>query len=248
MHKRPKIFAHRGGRQWAPENTMAAFRKSVDAGVDGIELDVQRCASGELVVIHDVDISRTTSGTGHVGEMTCSQLKQVSAGSRFGAEFSGETVPLLEEVLRLVDGKLVLNIEIKNVPIDYPGIEDDLIKLLSTYGHRDKLIVSGFDHQIIRQLHAKAPELRLALLANGLLVDLLAYARSIGASVWHPMFATTRADSVAAAQAGGLEVNAWTLNSQSEWASAVSMGLDGIVTDDPAGLKAYLDQQDSTSR
>ncbi len=238
--KQPKIIAHRGGRTWAPENTMAAFAKSVAAGIDGIELDVQRCASGELVVIHDCDVTHTTSGAGLIKDLTLAQLKSFSAGAWFGSQFAGETIPLLEDVLRLVNGKLLINIEVKNVPHDYPGIDDDLLKLLSGYGHRDQLIISAFDHDVLRRIHGKAADLRLAVLANALPLDLPDYAKRCGATVWHPFFNTTRADSVAAAHAAGLEVNIWTCNSQSEWKTCIDMGVDGIVTDDPVGLKQYL--------
>ena len=154
-------------------------------------------------------------------------------------------MPTLKEVLDLVDGKLVINIEVKNVPIDYPGIEDDLIALLSGYAHRDKLVVSAFDHALIRRMHGKAPDLKYAVLANALIADLPQYAASLGATVWHPFVATTRTDSIAAAHAAGLTVNLWTLNTQAEWQAAVDAGVDGIVTDDPAALKAFLDALDS---
>src|ERR1700679_751419 len=125
------VFAHRGGREWAPENTMRAFTNSLELGVDGIELDVQRCASGELVVIHDADLSRTTNGGGLVAEATLDEIKRLSAGLWFDKEFYKEKVPLLSEVLSLVSGQCLLNIEIKNAPIAYPGIEEELLELLS---------------------------------------------------------------------------------------------------------------------
>lgn len=240
--RKPKVFAHRGGSAWAPENTMAAFRKSLEFGVDGIELDVQRCSTGELVVFHDADIGRTTNGVGRVKDISYPELKRLSAGLWFDEEFRSEHVPLLQEVLDLLDGKVVLNIELKNTPIEYPGIDDDLLDLIADYPHRDKLIVSSFDHQLIKLIHEKAPDLRLALLADALLVDLADYAAKIGATVWHPCIDSLRAEAVAEAHEAGLLVNAWTLNDARGWSYALTIGLDGIVTDDPLGLVNFLDR------
>src|SRR5215470_19925973 len=157
--KRTKVIAHRGGRRWAPENTMAAFRRSLEAGVDGIELDVQRCASGEIVVFHDSDIGRTTNGVGRVADISYAELRRLSAGLWFAPEFRGEYVPLLEEVLDLLNGRLLLNIEIKNAPVEYPGIEEDVLELLQDYPYRDKIIISSFDHELLLKIHAHSPDL-----------------------------------------------------------------------------------------
>lgn len=152
-----KIIAHRGGRDWAPENTLAAFRQSLDIRVDGIELDVQRCSTGELVVFHDEDLSRTTNGVGLVAHSSLDEIKRLSAGRWFDRSYADEKVPLLQEVLDLVDGKCVLHIEIKNTPIEYEGIEEELLELLSGYVHRDKVVVSSFDHPLLARLHALIP-------------------------------------------------------------------------------------------
>ena len=237
-----RIIAHRGGRRWAPENTMAGFRKSIEAGLDGIELDIHRCSTGELVVIHDEDVQRTTNGVGLVKDISFPELQRLSAGLWFGKEFGEERIPLLKDVLDLVAGQCVLNIEIKNTPIDYPGIDDDLIDLLSDYPDRDKLIISSFDHKIVRLMHSKVPDLSFALLADALFIDVADYARRIGATVWHPSFGSLREEAVAEAQAAGMLVNAWTVNTTREWSMAISMGLDGIITDDPEGLRVFLEK------
>ncbi len=138
----PEIYAHRGGKLWAPENSMAAFKKSTEAKVDGIELDIHKCKSGELVVIHDDTLNRTTNGTGFVKDKTWSELKNLDCGSWYSKEFKDERLPLLKDVLQLVDGKLTVNVEIKNCPMNYPGIADDLLKLLDTYKYPNKIVIS----------------------------------------------------------------------------------------------------------
>lgn len=240
----PEVIAHRGGRKWAPENTMSAFRKSLTAGCDGIELDIHRCSTGELVVIHDDDVQRTTNGVGLVKDITYAELQRLDAGSWFDKSFKGERIPLLKDVLDLIQGKLVLNIEIKNCPVDYPGIDDDLLEMLSTYPHKETIIISSFDHQVIRKIHTKTSQYKLALLADALFVDLKDYAAKVGTTIWHPCFGSLRPEAVADAHASGLKVNAWTVNTAREWSQGVAMGLDGIVTDDPEGLKTFLGRID----
>ena len=188
----PKIVAHRGGRVWAPENTLAAFAKSVDLGIDGIELDIHRCKTGELIVIHDEEVDRTTDGSGFVKDLSLDQLRSLSAGSKwapasqlrkltngltYSSQFKDEKLPLLSEVLNLVKGRLTINIEIKNAPIDYPGIEDDLIALLKTYQYPDKIMVSSFDHDVVHRFHEKAPQYQCAILTDCILADVGSYAK-----------------------------------------------------------------------
>jgi glycerophosphoryl diester phosphodiesterase len=239
--KKPTLIAHRGGREWAPENTLIAFRKSLEFGVDGIELDVHRCSSGELVVIHDEDLARTTNGAGLVKDASLAELKRLDAGKWYDKEFAGERIPTLQEVLDLIAGKVVLNIEIKNTPVDYPDIEDDLLDLIENYPNRDSLIVSSFDHQFVRRLHGKAPDLKVALLAAGLFVDLGEYAAKLGAKYYHPALDCIRGETVQEAHDAGLIVNVWTANSRREWTDAIAFGVDGIVTDDPEGLRQFLE-------
>jgi glycerophosphoryl diester phosphodiesterase len=246
--KWPKVIAHRGGRRWAPENTLIAFQKSIQLGCDGIELDVQRCASGELVVIHDHELSRTTNGVGLVKDATLPELKRLSAGAWFDKEFATERIPTLEEVLSLVSGKLLINIEIKNAPVSYDGIEDDLVSVLEGYEYRERLIISSFDHQFMLRLHKLNTGLELAVLADAILIDLKEYADKLGAVCWHPCYGSLTAAAIEDAHAAGLEVNAWTINEQRDWIDSAKNGLDAIVTDDPEGLKKLIERANLASQ
>lgn len=235
-----KIVAHRGGRRWAPENTLSSFRKSLELGVDGIELDIHRCKTGELIVIHDEDLQRTTNGAGFIADKTLDELKKLDAGSWYDKKFAGERLPLLDEVLKLVQGKTEINIEIKNGFKTYPGIEDDLLKLLETYPYPDKIVISSFDHHCLLNIHKRTDKYRLALLGDCVMVDLPAYAEKIGAKNWHPGFSDTTPESVKEAHEGGLLVNSWTVNTREEWSQAAEMKIDGVITDDPVGAKEYF--------
>jgi len=235
-----EVIAHRGGREWAPENSMSAFKKSVAAGVDGIEFDIQRCKSGQLVVCHDEDIDRTANGTGLIKDMTLSELQMFDLGPKFGAGFEHERIPALVDLLKMVDGKLETNIEIKNSPVGYPGIEEDLLKLLVDYPYPDKVVISSFDHNCLQRISARTHKYRLALLMDCLIYDLPGYAKKVGTQNWHPEFGGLREDSVKAAHDAGLTVNAWTVNGEKNWQAAKDMKLDGIITDDPEGLQRFL--------
>lgn len=244
---KPLVIAHRGGKKWAPENTMAAFAKSLKAGADGVELDIHRCKSGELVVIHDETLDRTTDGKGFIKDKTWDELKNLSAGKWYGDEFADEKLPLLDDVLKLADGKMIINIEIKNAPIDYPGIEDDLADLLTTYKYPDKILISSFDHELIRRVHQKMPHIKAAFLDAGIVADVGDYAKLIGAEAWNAGYSELRADAVERAHKAGLAVNVWTVDGKKKWDDMLEMKVDGIVTDDPAGLIEYLKEKNSTA-
>jgi glycerophosphoryl diester phosphodiesterase len=237
--KLPQNIAHRGGREWAPENTMAAFKKCLDLKVDGLELDIHRCKSGELVVIHDDDLNRTTNGGGYVKDATLDELRRLSAGAWLNESFASERIPTMQEVLDFINGDCIINIEIKNTPMDYKGIDDDLIALLKKYKARDKIIVSSFDHAVLKSFHKKEPEIPVAVLAAARFVDLAEYATKIGATYFHPAFDCSTEEAIAEAHEAKLHVNAWTINAPRDWKTAMKWKIDGIVTDDPAGLKKF---------
>lgn len=238
--KLPAIVAHRGGKRWAPENSMAAFSRSVEAGVDGIELDIHKCKSGELVVIHDDTLERTTNGKGYVKDKTWEELKDLDCGSWYDKSFKDERLPLLKDVLKLVDGKLTVNIEIKNCPMNYQGIAEDLLKLLSDYKYPDKIVISSFDHKVLKAIAAREKKYKLALLGDSVISDLGKYAATVGAKAWNPAFDCVRDDTVSDAHKNNLEVNTWTVNDSEGFARAVQLKVDAIITDDPIGLRKFL--------
>lgn len=235
----PQIVGHKGGNIWGPENTLSSFRKCVAHGY-GIELDIHQCKSGELVVCHDEDVARTTNGTGLIKDMTWEQLGKLSAGKLAGPDFANEKLPLLSQVLEAVDGKVLLNIEIKNTPIKYPGIEEALVKLLSTYKAPGKILISSFDHEALHTVHKLAPQYKLGFLDSAVPYDLPAYAKAIGAASWNPYFGDARADVVELAHKHGISVNVWTLDKPEDWRKAIDMNVDSIITDDPESLEHFM--------
>ena len=156
---RPRVFGHRGAMGHAPENTFASFERAIELGVDAIELDVHLTADGEVVVIHDAELHRTTDGDGLVGQKTLAELKTLDAGVRFAPEFAGQRIPTLGEVLAWARGKCVLDVEIKGGPWPYDGIEARVVDLIRRHEMVDQTIVISFHHPIVARVKALAPEI-----------------------------------------------------------------------------------------
>ncbi len=161
---RPMVIAHRGASHLAPENTLAAFRAAAQLGVDGIETDVQLTKDGRMVMHHNYTIDANSNGSGAILSMTEQELRQYDFGSWKGPEFAGERIPTLAECLEVCRGFSVVNIELK-APMDrtIPYVEP-VAQAIRQSGYMSKIIVSAFDHSLLRQLKALEPELRVGAL------------------------------------------------------------------------------------
>lgn len=159
------VIGHRGASAVAPENTMAAFQTALDMGADGVELDCQLTKDGHLVVIHDPTLKRTTGCDGLVKDYTLSQLRHLDAGAWFNPRFAGKRIPTLEDVLALARDRLLVNVEIKNLPYRYAGIEARLLAAIRQNAFPlDRLIVSSFDHESLIRIQAMEPRVTVAAL------------------------------------------------------------------------------------
>ena len=150
----PQILAHRGDRAHAPEDTLAAFKHAVSAGADWIELDVQRSRDGQLVVIHDETVDRTTGGTGRIANLTLEQLRELDAGG-------GERIPTFREAIRLAkEAGVGFFPEAKSASL-YPGIEAEMVAALREEGYLDRTILQSFDYTGLAQVAQKNPDLEI---------------------------------------------------------------------------------------
>ncbi len=148
------IIAHRGASAVAPENTLASIQKAIDSGVAMIEIDVQRTADHSLVVFHDLILGRTTNGHGYVKNSTVNELRELDAGSWFDARCSGEKIPLVHEVLDVIEGRAYLNVEIKPLGEDPQSLATaiDLVHELDQRSYLPLSVISSFDHSILADL------------------------------------------------------------------------------------------------
>jgi glycerophosphoryl diester phosphodiesterase len=226
-------IAHRGASGRAPENTHAAFAAALDLGAEAIELDCQLSADGELVVIHDETLDRTTDGRGPVGDRSAAELARLDAGSWFAAEFRGERIPRLVDVLAQLRGHGTLNVEIKSAR-DLGVIEPKLAALVAAEHATEWVVFSSFHPAGVRNMRAAAPWARLGVLCDQEpLPDGLALAVELGAEVLIPGRRWVDGRVLAAAHARGLAVWVWTVNEPGEMRRLIALGVDAIFSDYP---------------
>jgi glycerophosphoryl diester phosphodiesterase len=243
------VIAHRGANRVAPENTLAAYRAAIDLGVDFIEIDVQTTADGQLVLMHDSTVDRTTNGSGAVRSLTLSQIKELDAGSWFSAKFAGEKAPTLEEAAALCRGKVGLYIDLKDASV--PA----LISALERYGIASRVVIYGG----VRQLQEiKRLRRQIAIMpgpGNWLSVRGMArlLAGSLHAEVIDSHVSSWTPGRVREAHAAGARVWVDIMSAGGGWAlgagetdsirgmrEAMHMGVDGIQTDHPDVLLRLL--------
>ena len=237
QRRRVICYAHRGARGHAPENTLLAFDLAFDLGADGIECDVQRSRDGELVIIHDGTVNRTTDGVGAVAALSSTELGALNAGFKWRIP---QRIPTLAETLDLVRRRGgALNLEIKGETVaeaigTAEAVEPVLRALEESF--RERLLVSSFAHPAVARLKERLPWLRVAALYSGRewqRRDMLAPALAMGAEAIHPGVGLTTAELVAQAHAKGLRVNVWTANRRTTIRKLIAWGVDGLFSDFP---------------
>ncbi|MGO4957708.1 glycerophosphodiester phosphodiesterase [Luteococcus sp. Sow4_B9] len=226
-----KVWAHRGASAVAPENTMSAFRKAIELGADGIEIDVQRAADGTIVVIHDETLDRTTNGTGRIVETRWEDMAGLDASAGDPA-FAGEPLPRLTDVLELLaPTQLVLNIELKDGNEPYPGMDAQVAELVRAAGMTDRVVLSSFNHVQF------AGSAELGLPRGLLYVEPLwaaeKYAAAFGAQAVHPDFRTLAEPGLLERfRAEGIAVHVWTVNEREHLEQVFRLGVDAVITDE----------------
>lgn len=168
-------FAHRGASGHAPENTLAAMKKAVAAGFKAVEFDVQLSKDNEVVVIHDYKLERTTDMKGYVMRKNLSELKKADIGSWYGEEYRGERIQTLEEVIEFLPDDMLLNIEIKSFVLDMRDVAKRVMEIVDRYGIGDRVIISSFDHKILKKVRRYSQDVRIGLLFYGKMMDLKKY-------------------------------------------------------------------------
>ncbi len=230
------MIAHRGFSGRAPENTLAAFSKAIEAGADMIELDVHESKDGELVVIHESDLSRTTSGTGKVGDWMLDELMRLDAGTSFSPEFSGERIPTLKQALDLVRGHILLNVEIKYDVVRYEIVTEKVLALIHTWQMRDQVILSSFDPRALSHSRKIDPEVKTASLYNEQLhrgmgpVEIMEQVGSVALNLRHDQVTP---DTVARCHEHGRPVAAYTVNRPELMQALFDLEVDALFTDRP---------------
>ena len=229
-----KILAHRGSAGTHPENTFASYQAAIDAGSDGIEIDVHVTKDGELVVLHDATVNRTTNGVGYVKDFSVAEIKQLDAGSWFSEAFTGEQIPTLKEVLAFIaQTNLLLNIELKNVTIAYDGIEAEVIRLVKAYQLTNQVILSSFNHISLHMISERHPEINCAILTLDKQFAPWDYAKAVGVSGIHAQWSKMELQTIAEAQQRNYPVRLYTVNREDVMEALIKNKVDTIITDFP---------------
>ncbi len=232
-----EVCAHRGFSAIAPENTLAAFQLAIEEGVDGIELDVHMTRDGEIVVLHDETVDRTTDGTGRVRDLELSEIKRLDSGRWFSEKYSGQAIPTLSEVLELFSQtNLWINIELKNNIVKYPRLEELVVEEIERYGLQDRVILSSFNHYSLHHLKLYRPELELAALLAAGLYEPWVYAGHLGVDGIHPYYPSVTEEMIAECHARGIRVRPYTVDDREQMEKLARAGVDAIITNFPHRL------------
>ena len=247
------VVAHRGSSGAAPENTLAAVRLAISQKADVVENDIQRTRDGELVIMHDTTLARTTNveqvfpdrTPWAVGDFTLAEIKQLDAGSWFAPEFAGERVPTLAEWVNAVGERAGMLLEPK-APELYPGIEADLDKELRSLPafnralKADRVVVQCFNHAWLRVYKDRAPDVPVGLLYG----NKPTAAEIVAAATWaqqvNPALGAIDQSTVDEIHTQGMEAHVWTVNAGTDMRRAINWHVDGIITNYPQVLRDIL--------
>ena len=254
------VHGHRGSRATHPENTLPAFVYAIEAGADAIELDVLATRDDVLVVVHDPHINPVICSGPRPGaairELTLAELREYDCGSLRNPNFPkqrtipGTRIPTLDEALSLSDRRdFQFDIEVKSFP-DHRELTPEpaifakmLLDEIQKRGLQKRVVVQSFDFRVLHAVKEIAPETRLAALWESGSRPFVEMAAEAEADIVSPQYKLITAEQVKAAHAANLQVVPWTANSSADWRALIDAEVDGIITDDPAALLAYLNEQ-----
>jgi glycerophosphoryl diester phosphodiesterase len=235
----PLVWGHRGASLAHPENTLRALAAALDAGADGVELDVRRCGSGEVVLMHDPTLARTAGDPRRVAEVSFEVLRGLDVGG-------GERVPTLHEALDLVRGRdRLLDVEVKADDDDRGALCAAVTRTLRARSPADRagVMLSTFDPRALVRLLAWLPDVPVALLFDashtGRVLRYLGPALP-GVRGVNPEHVLCTPASVARWRRAGLLVTPWTVDDPARLRELAGMGVDGVITNDPAAARAAL--------
>lgn len=227
---------------------MAAFEKAIELGADVIELDLHVSCDGDLVVIHDETLDRTTDGQGPVHARNLQELKRLDAGRWFGEGFAGQRIPTLVEVLDRFAGKVPLALEVKAGSAFFHGIEERVVSVLRERQVMSQVAVASFDHHALLRLKELEPCLRTAALLVGRPVSMSALAGPSKADAMALEFSLVTKTEVDACRAAGLQLVVWVVNEPAQMRYFIDLGVDGIITDRPDLLRHALAERSDPPR
>lgn len=244
------IAAHRGGAGLWPENSLLAFGSAVALGVDFLEFDLHLTGDGEVIVLHDPTLDRTTTGKGSVGDLKLADLAPVRLRTRDGA-VTGERVPTFAALLELAAPAavgLLPEIKVDAKRQRYPGIEERVLGLLRARGLLERATIQAFQPETIRRVRELDPKVRTMLLVSrgdverdrARPAEAVRRARALGATDLGMNHRLIDADVIAAARAAGIRLSAWTVNEEADLRRMIDLGADVVMSDRPDVARRLL--------
>lgn len=233
-----KILGHRGFKEQYPENTLVSFKAALDAGADGIELDVHYSKDKKLIVFHDFALEALTGTKGNIFDYSSDELRKLSI------EKNGisDSLPTLEEVLKLVSSynnpKLCVNVELKAGSALYPEIEKNVIDLCSNYLILDNYIFSSFDHEALARIKSMDATLKTGVLTQCALYKTWDYLKTLNADFYHPHYLTLMPDHLKSLLINQVKINTYTVNDPVIAKALIASNVHSIITDCVADMLA----------
>jgi len=216
-----RVIGHRGVAGLEPENTLRSIEKAIDLGVDQVEIDVRMTRDGQLVVIHDETVDRTTDGRGYVKDLTFSELRRLDAGK-------GERIPTLEEILRFTQGKVILQIELKA-----REATDPTVHLIEGLKAQNDVIITSFVHELLERVHELNPNLRTGALFYDVQGDICQRALDVHSEAIHVYYRNIDRKMVEEAHRKRLKVEAWNPDDMEDMKRIIDLGVDAVSTNRP---------------
>ncbi|MGB3149595.1 MAG: glycerophosphodiester phosphodiesterase family protein [Maribacter sp.] len=228
--KKPLVIGHRGAMGHETENTLASVQKAIDLGVDMIEIDVFMIESGEIVVFHDETVDRLANSGGKIEEYNIVDLKQLILDG-------GHKIPMLQEVLDLIDNKVALNIELKGANTS------DRVSFIMDYYIKEKgwspenFVVSSFNWEELREMRKINKDVPIAVLTEEDPLNAIPIAKELNAKAINPYFKKLTTENSLAIKEEGFKIYTWTVNEPEDIISMKRLGVDGIITNFPERVK-----------
>lgn len=221
---------------------MLAFKKAVEAGCDGIELDVQLTRDDKLVIIHDEEIDRTSNGKGFVKDMTYEEICAFDFSYTHMGQVERQQLPLLDEYFSYIrEFDVVTNIELKNGRFDHPQLEKKVYDLILKYDLKDKVIISSFNHVSVLRMKQIDASIPCGLLEESRLLNPAAYVQDSGVEFYHPYYAVVDSDVMREFTAKGIELNVWTVNTEEDIRQMAELGVHAVIGNYPDRVKDLLE-------
>lgn len=228
--KEPLVIGHRGAMGHETENTLPSIQKAIDLGVDMIEIDVFKIKSGEIVVFHDDTVDRLTNGPGKIEEYNIFNLRKLIVDG-------GHKIPMLQDVLKLIDNKVAVNIELKG-----PGTADKVNFIMNYYIEKENwtpenFIISSFNWDELKDMRKFNPDVAIAVLTEDNPADAIPIAKELNAVAINPYFKKLDQEVANEIHDAGFKIYTWTVNEPADIDAMKRIGVDGIITNYPERVR-----------